>query len=70
MPGLDPIQVTVGGSAACLGVYAVLTALVVYNSKKCAYCDQRLVVCNYLIALCSCEPRCPRHLHRHSRQSA
>ncbi|KLT42159.1 hypothetical protein CC85DRAFT_285751 [Cutaneotrichosporon oleaginosum] len=53
MPSLDPIQVTVAGSAACLGVYVILTALVVYNSKKCAYCDQRLVVCNYLIALCS-----------------
>ncbi|BEJ11930.1 hypothetical protein CspHIS471_0203900 [Cutaneotrichosporon sp. HIS471] len=53
MAALDPDKVSVGGSAACLSVYAILTALVVYNSKKCAYCDQRLVVCNYLIALCS-----------------
>ncbi|GMK54259.1 hypothetical protein CspeluHIS016_0108450 [Cutaneotrichosporon spelunceum] len=53
MPALDTDKVSLGGSAACLSVYAVLTALVVYNSNKCAYCDQRLVVCNYLIALCS-----------------
>ncbi|BEI81392.1 hypothetical protein CcaverHIS002_0205520 [Cutaneotrichosporon cavernicola] len=53
MAALDPDKVSLGGSAACLSVYAILTALVVYNSKKCAYCDQRLVVCNYLIALCS-----------------
>lgn len=59
MPSIDPSQATIGGSAACFGVYAVLTALVVYNSKKCAYCDQRLVMCNYLIALCSCEWQSP-----------
>lgn len=52
---IDPIQVTTGGSAALLALYVLITALVVYNSKKCAYCDVRLVVCNYLIALCSCE---------------
>lgn len=52
--GLPPIQVTLGGSAAALSIYVILTALVVYNSKKCSYCDLRLVVCNYLIALCSC----------------